>query len=946
MTVNLHTKLLIFALLLFFCNVMPISADLKLATSEITNPPKDLKYTYGDSEGYIWYGTYRGLFRDDNFSLKYFPIDNEESIVNMIDEDNPGNIYLATNNGAWILSKQNYSFKPLDTTRLGGKNITFVDITSDGSVWVGQKGRLSRYDAAGKWLKDYPLTDRSGNPTTVSGFCESRDGRILMTSYSAGVLLYDKSKDSFVNYKAIPNGESLGGIFQDKDYDYFWVHDFEGKIYRFDPDSADTDDVFVGSYVTKFGDADRNRQWVRDMIQDSKYGYLWCSSRHGLQVMKPNNDGTLSPVNVPALREFDGAFINGVLPWRNAIRVTCYNNPSLLIHLDDSSVNTLPLPEILNRYHNIAAISEIVEDSDEDLLWLLQMRTGLILYDIRNNAVSDSELYHNIRLYRTNRIAKSLILGGVWASGPDFNSVFCVTHDSKLGMEVRDSVEIRKYLKEGEGVTELLEDDASRLWVGTTGSLLAFDLRRQDKAARRFKTGEVFDLLSTPDGMIWVAGKSGLTKISPKDNNVKTFKLADAVTALAYSTDGNIWAGTKTGKIFSFNPVSEEWQERADRFGRDDERIDNIFSDKYGHIWIVSENNVTQFNPRNNTHRHYKAGGRGRLDLYLGAAEIMSPQEEIIVGGMGGLTIFTPSNTLDGQPSKINVGISDVKMNGESVYYKDGDYGYNENGLHLPSDAVNVEFQFTAQELTNPSEIRFAYKLVGVDEEWNYTEPGVNRAFYNRLPKGKHRLMVKACDENNSWTDSVTTIEVNRDPAWYASWWAILIYVLSGLALIGLSLEKYSRHMKDKNETLWADSGEMMKMREYLESPVDLPNEEFRELDKVLLKKATEVVEKNISVTDFSVADLASGVNMSKSTLARKLKAISGKTPSDFIKDIKIQYACRLLESQNHSVAEVAEMVGFDERRYFTSIFKKEVGVTPSAYQKGERKDGANIESS
>ncbi len=82
---------------------------------------------------------------------------------------------------------------------------------------------------------------------------------------------------------------------------------------------------------------------------------------------------------------------------------------------------------------------------------------------------------------------------------------------------------------------------------------------------------------------------------------------------------------------------------------------------------------------------------------------------------------------------------------------------------------------------------------------------------------------------------------------------------------------------------------------------------------------------------------------MSKSSLARKLKAITGKTPLDFIRQIKMQHACRLLESQNHTVAEVADMVGFEDRRYFTTSFKKEVGVTPSAYVKGERASSSDV---
>lgn len=315
---------------------------------------------------------------------------------------------------------------------------------------------------------------------------------------------------------------------------------------------------------------------------------------------------------------------------------------------------------------------------------------------------------------------------------------------------------------------------------------------------------------------------------------------------------------------------------------------------------------------------------------------MITPNDDIVVGGIGGVALFTPSNALDIILEEPEVKISDIKVNGKSILE---DYQtYMRNGkLQLRSDAANIEIFFSTLDLANASNERFAYRIKGVDKDWNYTKRGENRAFYNSLPKGEYILEFKACDENNYWNQEPSALVIYRAPAFYATWWAIAIYVLLALLVLGYILHLYLKHINKENEEMWSDSKEMVKMRTYLSSPVTLPEEEFRELDRILLEKATKVVEKNIAVPDFGVSDLASDVNMSKSSLARKLKAITGKTPLDFIRQIKMQYACRLLESQNHTVAEVAEMVGFEDRRYFTTSFKKEVGVTPSGYLKGER---------
>ena len=214
---------------------------------------------------------------------------------------------------------------------------------------------------------------------------------------------------------------------------------------------------------------------------------------------------------------------------------------------------------------------------------------------------------------------------------------------------------------------------------------------------------------------------------------------------------------------------------------------------------------------------------------------------------------------------------------------------------------------------------------------------GENIAEYNGFSRGSYTLEVRACDEYDRLSGELTTLEIKRLPHFYESWWAFLIYFLLLLLSVGYVLVLYRRRLKKQNEELWADSEEMIKMRSYLSSPVTLPEEEFQKLDRILLEKATKVVEDNLNDSDFDVNALARGVNMSRSTFSRKIKSITGKTPLDFILEIKMQHACKLLESKNYSISQVADMVGYGDRRYFTTSFKKEIGISPRDYQNGMR---------
>ncbi len=79
-------------------------------------------------------------------------------------------------------------------------------------------------------------------------------------------------------------------------------------------------------------------------------------------------------------------------------------------------------------------------------------------------------------------------------------------------------------------------------------------------------------------------------------------------------------------------------------------------------------------------------------------------------------------------------------------------------------------------------------------------------------------------------------------------------------------------------------------------------------------------------------------MHMSRSSLYNKIKALTGHSPSDFIRHIRMDEAVNLLKSNQYSIAEISDRLGFGDPKYFTDIFKKHYGITPSAYLKKEKK--------
>lgn len=104
-------------------------------------------------------------------------------------------------------------------------------------------------------------------------------------------------------------------------------------------------------------------------------------------------------------------------------------------------------------------------------------------------------------------------------------------------------------------------------------------------------------------------------------------------------------------------------------------------------------------------------------------------------------------------------------------------------------------------------------------------------------------------------------------------------------------------------------------------------------MDEKLLDRAVKYVENNLSRSDFSVEELSRELGMSRVHLYKKLSVITGKTPIEFIRAIRLKRAAQLLLESRQNVSEVAFQVGFNNPKYFSKYFKEEFGVLPSVYQ-------------
>jgi signal transduction histidine kinase/DNA-binding response OmpR family regulator len=108
-------------------------------------------------------------------------------------------------------------------------------------------------------------------------------------------------------------------------------------------------------------------------------------------------------------------------------------------------------------------------------------------------------------------------------------------------------------------------------------------------------------------------------------------------------------------------------------------------------------------------------------------------------------------------------------------------------------------------------------------------------------------------------------------------------------------------------------------------------------MDEEFYKELQEVIEKNLSESEFNVEELGKKLYMSRTTLYRKVMALVGETPLQFIRSYRLKRAAQLLKANFGNVTEVAVEVGFCNMAHFTQCFKEQFHQLPSTFQESQR---------
>lgn len=255
--------------------------------------------------------------------------------------------------------------------------------------------------------------------------------------------------------------------------------------------------------------------------------------------------------------------------------------------------------------------------------------------------------------------------------------------------------------------------------------------------------------------------------------------------------------------------------------------------------------------------------------------------------------------------------------------------------LRLTSDRHRLELTFAVLDYNRFVPARYAWRT-DRDSAWHLTD---GRLTFADIPAGVTRITVRGTDGTGAWTAGPRTLVIDRAPRLTESrWFWIATGILSACVLYAIArLVRYVLRLRREVRSLTIQKGEMMeyfnaRLQDMMSrTPLPLPS---TEPDESLMSKVNGYLEENYNNPDIGADSLCRHLAMSHTRLYREIKEASGMTPATLIATFRLSKATAMLDRGCNNISEVAYACGWSDPKYFSRVFRKSKGCTPTEYLK------------
>ncbi|MDR0371844.1 MAG: helix-turn-helix domain-containing protein [Prevotellaceae bacterium] len=756
---------------------------------------------FQDREGFVWVGTTDGFCRYDGYEMKSFrsEITNPSFPSNYITggfaEDTLNNcIWIGTDKGVLIMDKETERLTLPDRALLGNTRINQLLCAGD-DVWVCADDGLFLYGLDGVLKKKYLNNN-------VNSIHVDRRGTIRVTIWNGGLYRLNKATDRFIPYPGIGEKNNPHKIFQDKG-GCLWVCTWGDGLYRFYPDRQG-EDMYE---QIKFRDNRKNDHGIFFDIEQDDNGYFWTLSYAGVSVFKPEGrSGTLVDSRAEKINHITSLFSSIMKDRDKNLWLGTFNQGLILINPNSSTVINCDLEAIKTQTGYLPNILTICEDKDGEL-WLKQGRIGMYLYDRESRRVRKPDVFTGVDV--GNAICNCSASDEIWVA-TDYVPHICRFRKSK-GEAVRlETIDLQAFFAENAKVVQFLhEDRKGGMWVATPNLLFWYRQNRWQAVDCDF--GTITGMTEDSCGTIWLStAGNGLWQIVPEGDQPKLKNYTtdgcpiagNHTSCVSADADGRVWFCVNEKQIYCYDVAKQAFTDYTQKTNSDGLIVFNIIAVDKTHIWISSDKQVLEFNPLIGSSIQYDI----QHDLVPTSLHRNSVAQlhdgAVVFGGNKGFCILRSSPKLNLPDKKTKTVISDIKVNGNSVYHRDADRPHRrrQQEFVLMHNETNLEINFSSFNYPDPGKTKYAYKMEGVDGQWIYPESGRNFAVYNQLRKGKYTFLVKTTESNHLWSNEITRLVIIKKPKPYETSWAYAGYILVVLLIVYAIVRFYTNRLKLRNE--------------------------------------------------------------------------------------------------------------------------------------------------
>ncbi len=886
-----------------------------------------------DQEGYIWIGTVDGLNRLDGHEVRVF-----------------------RNNG-----DRNYN--------LTNNNIRCLHSDSQNRLWVGTIWGLSVYVPS---FDSFEVKSSSSNPAGLASsyiykVAETDEKEILVAAGKA-IYRYQEETASFRPIIKLKGGDITTFVV---DGNQIWTgQDLGGGIKRFNYEEGHAVPMKLPHWIKKSDLRELEEYTVMDMAMSDRLlwvatrgngikkidfteetaisflsgddafvhdlhidrkGFIWACSFSGLKIFDPENNHFIGVYEEPDGTNNIKRNPIGIFQDRQMNYWVIYSEKGFDFSVvdrgfhvyDDSPHNYWPLGD-----ENVLSVAEDAEGN----LWTGSFNGGITVF----YWAKDSIAHFNFNKENKSSLGKGSVFDlfldsknqmwvGSYSKGLQrydaaINGFISYVHDDKNPASIS-----------GNDVRSIAEDSMGNLWVAVHGKGVDFFDRKTGEFTHYNPQNSNLSLEWTnhiildAEQNLWVATSNGLNKkkadadsfqvfVNYDSKNQNGFKSND-ILCIHESPDSVIWVGTTNG-LYSYNPHEDHFTYRSEEFNN--QYICSIEQDKEGKLWISTHGGLTHFDPDSNQVFNFDFRDGLQANDFNLRASFFDGRQYLFFGGPAGLNVFDPAN-INYNLDPPEIVFTELQLFNEPVktYGLESPLPKNINmAKEIKLDYADNFFtiKYAAINFINPSKNKYAYKLEGFEDRWNYVG-NKREATYTNLHPGTYIFRVKAANNDGVWNKKGISIKVIVSPPWYMTGWFFLgvlmllmfiVYIIVNIrtrmlrhqkaALTALVNER-TKSIHDKNQTLKRRTIELNQINKELAKQKKTIGEQARQL-----QKRNHDLQKLNNTKDRLFSVIAHDVRSPFNTIvgfSSLLKEIAGESGNEIIED----YARYISESSNQVLA-------------------------------------------